>query len=109
MAGQCLFDTGDSTPWRGNSWEDNKQERKPKTLIASLTRTDLSLFLDVDNLELTSATTEKDSDKDDKGFQRQSATIVVKTPEHGELQMTDWAITTCRLLLRCHGVEHNPR
>ena len=33
MAGQCLFDTGDSTPWRGNSWEDNKQERKPKTLI----------------------------------------------------------------------------
>ena len=99
MAGQCLFDTGDSTPWRGNSWEDNKQERKPKTLIASLTRTDLSLFLDVDNLELTSMASEKNFDRNEKGVRRQSASTAIKTPEHGGLRRTDKAVTTFQLPL----------
>jgi len=55
------------------------------------------------------AASEKDSDRDEKGVQLQSATTAMKIPECSELQMTDRVVTTCRLPLQFHGVEHNPK
>ena len=72
---------------------------------ASLTRTDLSFFLDDKNLDLTSAASGKDSDWDEKGVQRQSTTNAMKTPKRG-LQRSDKAVITCRLPLWYRGVEH---
>ena len=46
------------------------------------------------------------SERDERGVQWQPATTAMETPEHGGLQVTDRAVTTCRLPQQFHGVEH---
>ena len=55
---------------------------------------------------VASAASVKDSERDEKGVQRQHANTAMKTPEHGGLQRTDRAVTTNRLPQQLRRVEH---
>ena len=49
-----------------------------------------------------------DSERDEKGVRRPSATTAMEAPERGGLLGTDKAVTTCRLPLRYRGGGTQP-
>ena len=107
-----VWHIGDSIPYRGSSCEDNERERTPETLLnywASLTKTNLSFYLDVGTRSLL----RRPKRRARTGVRREpnvpSTTTAMKAPECGGLWWMDKTVTTCRLPLRCRGVEHNPR